>query len=672
MRADSYGFNDSKCRFIQLRRVLQLDGKKTSKFNAIKNELKSIANMYLDPDGFKAQYQHRALSLIEQELLNRHPQIYGGEDSLKKLYFARRAVLEIDRRRRKRENERIMAQSGISNSKTLVEQVPERDFIDLTLESASELGSEVGKETFAGTDISTTGFQEAIPAQVPHHQQVEMPLIGSVVEVSSEKISNTTVGPSPSPDCETNSNVPTVRVKQELTDDVMINDTALGLERTDERSNRVLGSIGELARKSLDITLTTGKQRHKLVFIENELKRQHPDIFNSEESEKRLYIATRVVISMHTARRQATGHAVHRKQKGKAVHETETKTQMQSDPVNVTAEILGLKTRGYEDLPPRENVYSIQTDTTNKIGKEYLCIEHTPSSQPEALKAIREELIKRHPEVFKDQDAEKRLYLAERMITRHHLAARHVQRRKAEKRRTDISNSIKRKQTPGRKCKRPQKSVSQTAPSTPEAENKNISKIPSTENSGHHRYWDLLVPTRFSSELVQSVTSSEPAPKFRRREFPTTPPQRTTTPRRTVTPSCSAHTSSPTTLIASRTPSGGSATTSSTTMLDAGHGTMTPDTPSHRHTADPGSLPYRFAYEAVYQFLDACSPSMAHLWCDFIAYGCDDEEMLLAVSFWPSEYTNAFLHRVADKSLEPMTEMDIEILQTHFLTYFKE
>lgn len=63
---------------------------------------------------------------------------------------------------------------------------------------------------------------------------------------------------------------------------------------------------------------------------------------------------------------------------------------------------------------------------------------------------------------------------------------------------------------------------------------------------------------------------------------------------------------------------------------------------------------------------------MAHLWCDFIAYGCDDEEMLLAVSFWPSEYTNAFLHRVADKSLEPMTEMDIEILQTHFLTYFKE
>ncbi|KAH9478845.1 hypothetical protein JR316_0009307 [Psilocybe cubensis] len=146
------------------------------------------------------------------------------------------------------------------------------------------------------------------------------------------------------------------------------------------------------------------------------------------------------------------------------------------------------------------------------------------------------------------------------------------------------------------------------------------SKNPTNSNG----YRDYIVPTRFSNE---------PGPS-------------------TETDTAGGIPSSPQTLWT--TPSRRSNNASRSSI-----GSM-PCTPSSSHGGD-----------AIYHFLDSCLPSMAHLWEDFDAYGLNDEQMLLAVSSWTPEHINSFLHRFANKCRKPVSEMDIEMLQVHFLSYFK-
>ncbi|KAH9475317.1 hypothetical protein JR316_0001555 [Psilocybe cubensis] len=55
---------------------------------------------------------------------------------------------------------------------------------------------------------------------------------------------------------------------------------------------------------------------------------------------------------------------------------------------------------------------------------------------------------------------------------------------------------------------------------------------------------------------------------------------------------------------------------------------------------------------------------------DFHAFGITKQEMIYAVSRWTPDYIHGFLHRFANFSQTKMTEMEIELLQAHFLHYF--
>jgi len=62
-------------------------------------------------------------------------------------------------------------------------------------------------------------------------------------------------------------------------------------------------NILSLVHKHLDIKLTGSVQEEKLQVIETELKKLYPDIFAAEQSEKRLYFATRLILYEHSGRR---------------------------------------------------------------------------------------------------------------------------------------------------------------------------------------------------------------------------------------------------------------------------------------------------------------------------------------------------------------------------------
>jgi len=78
--------------------------------------------------------------------------------------------------------------------------------------------------------------------------------------------------------------------------------------------------------------------------------------------------------------------------------------------------------------------------------------------------------------------------------------------------------------------------------------------------------------------------------------------------------------------------------------------------------------------QAVFSFLEQCTPSMAHLHQHFVSFGCSDEEYLLAVSSWPPEVVRNFLIQVlTDRETGEMlvSSMDMFVLQTHFLAYYQ-
>jgi hypothetical protein len=78
--------------------------------------------------------------------------------------------------------------------------------------------------------------------------------------------------------------------------------------------------------------------------------------------------------------------------------------------------------------------------------------------------------------------------------------------------------------------------------------------------------------------------------------------------------------------------------------------------------------------QAVYSFLEQCTPSMGHLHQHFVNFGCSSEEYLVAVSGWPSEVVRKFLIQVLmDRETGEMlvNSMDMFVLQTHFLAYYQ-
>jgi hypothetical protein len=78
--------------------------------------------------------------------------------------------------------------------------------------------------------------------------------------------------------------------------------------------------------------------------------------------------------------------------------------------------------------------------------------------------------------------------------------------------------------------------------------------------------------------------------------------------------------------------------------------------------------------QAVFNFLEHCTPSMAHLHRHFVNFGCSNEEYLLAVSSWPPEVVRNFLTQaLTDRETGEVlvNPMDMFVLQTHFLAYYQ-
>jgi hypothetical protein len=73
-------------------------------------------------------------------------------------------------------------------------------------------------------------------------------------------------------------------------------------------------------------------------------------------------------------------------------------------------------------------------------------------------------------------------------------------------------------------------------------------------------------------------------------------------------------------------------------------------------------------------FLNACSPPMAHFLQPFIDFGCTSEEYLVAVSTWQSEKISHFLRQVVShrNDKHKFSQMDMLILQNHFISYFNK
>lgn len=234
-------------------------------------------------------------------------------------------------------------------------------------------------------------------------------------------------------------------------------------------------------------------------------------------------------------------------------------------------------------------------------------------------------------------------------------------------------SSLKRGETPFRKLKGPQEIIADTGPSTAAAIT--TQKKPSaskSDGSYNYRYRDFIVSTRFNSEPSGSATSGPSYANSPGTGLVHAAPRSAETSNLSMATPSNVGATSSTSQATPRTPSRRSSLSSSVTMHNSSRGASTiPATPRSRPPCLLESSPYKFAHEAIYKFLDACSPSMAHLCKPFVAYGCNDEEMLLAISRWTPDYINSFLHRFAEKSQQPISEMDIEMLQAHFLTYFK-
>ena len=119
----------------------------------------------------------------------------------------------------------------------------------------------------------------------------------------------------------------------------------------------------------------------------------------------------------------------------------------------------------------------------------------------------------------------------------------------------------------------------------------------------------------------------------------------------------------PTGLVDSR-PSGSSIVLSPAQNLSGSHNPMT----RGDRRLGTGST------QAVYSFLEQCTPSMGHLHQHFVNFGCSNEEHLVAVSSWPPEVVHNFLIQVLmDRETGEMlvNSMDMFILQTHFLAYYQ-
>lgn len=74
--------------------------------------------------------------------------------------------------------------------------------------------------------------------------------------------------------------------------------------------------------------------------------------------------------------------------------------------------------------------------------------------------------------------------------------------------------------------------------------------------------------------------------------------------------------------------------------------------------------------DAIFNFLASCVPSMGHLFEGFVNYGCNNEEFLFGISSWPPVLITEFIRKVATKCGEYVSDMEVDVLQARFLTYF--
>ncbi|KAF8969106.1 hypothetical protein BDZ97DRAFT_1796052 [Flammula alnicola] len=88
----------------------------------------------------------------------------------------------------------------------------------------------------------------------------------------------------------------------------------LGLNERPNHFKRIEEILKKAGEKHLDISLRPTEQKRSLALIEEQLKRRYPEVYDGEETEKRLYFAIRVIMYHHyklrAQRKQGRKHIV--------------------------------------------------------------------------------------------------------------------------------------------------------------------------------------------------------------------------------------------------------------------------------------------------------------------------------------------------------------------------
>lgn len=195
-------------------------------------------------------------------------------------------------------------------------------------------------------------------------------------------------------------------------------------------------------------------------------------------------------------------------------------------------------------------------------------------------------------------------------------------------------------------------------------------------------YRDFVVPTNFSEPSSSSQPNNQGAIN---RRPPATPLRRRATPGIISNSSASAPTTrgmvpltpqSSVSTLAPRTPTARrpvpNASGEGHPLQDSAGAAAQPRRQISSVPPSPGAFRTneRDETDAVYTFLAGCVPSMEHLFEGFVDYGCQNEEFLLGISSWPPELISNLIRKVAVKCGEYVSDMEVDVLQARFLTYF--
>ncbi|KAF8193685.1 hypothetical protein BJ912DRAFT_960055 [Pholiota molesta] len=280
--------------------------------------------------------------------------------------------------------------------------------------------------------------------------------------------------------------------------------------------------------------------------------------------------------------------------------------------------------------------------TIRRITSQELDLERVASIQEHQTGSVKRKIIQKYPDIFGSgvKESEKFLHHLNKYILYVHASHRAV--RNKEKQREKIKNHMKE----STKAKIPSASLNLRSSAV-----ESSSRIEPTP-SGNKDTSNLSKSTKENQENIAPSDRTPQASKSSR--IPTTSSQ-ASPPKE---PAFSEESSS---LLSQTQPPAFSQRSSA--PVPSTHSPGDSGVPSHQHGA---------TVRPIYEFLDACVPSMTHHLQSFLEFGCSTPEHLFSMSMWQPGMIHEVLDRLPPNVHgERLTEMEKLIIQNHILTYFK-